>query len=360
LLLAIHNEGDMTPRTPLILALTVGAFALTSCAPDENPTEPTAGGDELSAAPSFALAANSWTARARMPTGRGRLALAVANSGGKPILYAIGGDEGKFSTDTVEAYNVATNTWSLKAPLPAPLTSTNGVGHIAGKLYVAGGLIRDLDDKERPDVYVNSLYAYDILTNTWSRKADMPRPMARGISGVINDKLYVLTGGCGQNQCTDYVTRRLYVYDPVTNTWDGSAPWCPDAHLDGAGGVINGKFYVAGGTDRNSSRTRLLHVYDPATRRWTTKAPMPAATSLIGAAVLGNKLYVIGGYVGFSSVTNTVVAYDPVSDRWTTKASMPTARAGLAAIRATLDGQSRIYAIGGLGAFGHRHEAYTP
>jgi hypothetical protein len=61
-----------------------------------------------------------------------------------------------------------------------------------------------------------------------------------------------------------------------------------------------------------------------------------------------------------SALTATVVAYDPVSNRWTTKASMPTARAGLAAVRATLDGQSRIFAVGGLGAFGHRNEAYTP
>jgi N-acetylneuraminic acid mutarotase len=352
----------MTPRTPMILALTVSAFALISCERDENPTQPTAS-DELSAAPSFALAANSWTTRARMPTGRGSLALAVANSGGKPILYAIGGDEGRFSTDTVEAYNVATNTWTLKAPLPAPLTSTNGVGHIAGKLYVSGGLIRNHED-ESGDVYVYSLYAYDILTNTWTRRADMPRPIAKGITGVINNKLYVLTGECGQNpfgqnQCSDFFTRRLYVYDPVTNTWDTSLPWCPDAHVNGAGGVINGKFYVAGGLGRDHSWSRQLHEFDPATRKWTTKAPMPTARSGIAAAVLGNKLYVIGGAEP-GGVVNTVQAYDPVKNIWITKASMPTARAQLAAVRATLDGQSRIFAVGGAGAFGHRHEAYTP
>jgi N-acetylneuraminic acid mutarotase len=354
----------MTPRTSLILALTVGALALVSCAPDENPTQPTTGDESPAAAPSFALAANSWTTRARMPTGRGSLALAVANSGGKPILYAIGGDEGRYSTDTVEAYNVATNTWTMKAPLPAPLTSTNGVGLIAGKLYVSGGVIRN-HDNESGDAYVYSLYAYDIVTNTWTRKADMPRPIARGISGVINNKLYVLTGFCGQNgfgqnQCADFVTRRLYVYDPVTNTWDTSLPWCPDAHVNGAGGVINGKFYVVGGTGSDHNGSRKLHVFDPATRRWTIKAPMPVARFGIGAAVLGNRLYVIGGGTNSGAIVNTVQAYNPMNDTWITKASMPTARAQLGAVRATLDGQSRIFAVGGSGAYGHRNEAYTP
>ena len=102
-----------------------------------------------------------------------------------------------------------------------------------------------------------------------------------------------------------------------------------------------------------------LHVFDPATRR-TIRAPMPVARFGIGAAVLGNRLYVIGGGTNSGTIVNTVQAYDPVNNTWITKASMPTARAQLGGVRATLDGQSRIFAVGGSGAYGHRNEAYTP
>ena len=39
----------------------------------------------------------------------------------------------------VTAYNVATNTWTDRRPLPVPLAWSNGAGVINGKIYVSGG-----------------------------------------------------------------------------------------------------------------------------------------------------------------------------------------------------------------------------
>ena len=61
-----------------------------------------------------------------------------------------------------------------------------------------------------------------------------------------------------------------------------------------AGGVVNGKFYVAGGRMADTS-TNALEVYDPQTNSWSTRAPMPTARSGIAAAVVNNELWVFGG-----------------------------------------------------------------
>jgi N-acetylneuraminic acid mutarotase len=341
----------MTPHTPLLLALTVGVFALTSC--NEAITEPDTAGALQADVPALAVASNSWTRKASVPTPRYFITLGLANNSlGQPVLYAFGGIDSEFRSSKVEAYNAATNTWTTKRQMPERLFETNGVGLIGGKLYLPGGKTDSGDGTE----FSPSLWVYDPSSDTWSLKADLPRLVAGGITGVINGKLYVLTGEC--INCAHRITRRLYRYDPMTNTWDTSLPWCPQAHMMGAGGVINGKFYVAGGVGNEGQGTNQLHVYDPATNKWTAKASMPTAQSGMAGAVLHGKLFILGGF----EAARTVLAYDPVRNTWATKAPMPTGRRFLAAARYTLNGNSQILAVGGLGteASPAANEAYTP
>src|SRR5690242_15221774 len=56
----------------------------------------------------------SWTTKASMPTSRYGLSVGVVNG----ILYAIGGDTINGPSNTVEAYDPATDTWSAKASMP--------------------------------------------------------------------------------------------------------------------------------------------------------------------------------------------------------------------------------------------------
>lgn len=122
----------------------------------------------------------------------------------------------------------------------------------------------------------------------------MPKATAAGVTGVIGGKLYVLPGVCSGDYwpnpqyCAQLAIRKLYRYDPASNTWAQMA-WCPHFHAGGASGVINGKFYVAGG-----SGAAWLDVYDPATNSWKTlAAPVPTVGSKAAGAALNNKLFVI-------------------------------------------------------------------
>src|SRR5580704_13235748 len=135
---------------------------------------------------------NTWRTRAAMPTPRNHTAAGVVN--GK--IYVIGGRIGAAfiaaSSDlaNVEAYDPATDTWS--GPLSKMPTARSGldVGVYKGRIYVAGG--------ENQDFFQHTAYhafeAYDPATNTWS----ILTPMAIGphgvAGGVVGNRFYAISG----------------------------------------------------------------------------------------------------------------------------------------------------------------------
>jgi N-acetylneuraminic acid mutarotase len=352
-------------RAPFLsLALTLSLLTLAACSEDTNPTQPGTVGERSPEAPSFALARNTWTKRARLPEGgpRGGLAAGVVNnSAGQPILYVLGGHFDEFQVGQVRAYNYAKNTWTTKATF-VERSYTNGVGRIGGKLYFSGGYLGGRDGF-CCDATQRTLYTYDPVADRLIRKADMPRQTAAGVTGVINGRLYVLSGTCADDEppvfdCDVESNRRLlYRYDPATNTWTTLGP-APHSHAGGTGGVISGKFYVAGG---GTVANKWLDVYDPVTNSWRTLADLPEARTAVAGTILQNKLYVIGG-IGPSG-NRAVFAYDPVTNTWKPRASLNIGRTSLAAASLiTPFGNPKILAAGGFDASEGpgANELYTP
>ena len=112
------------------------------------------------------------------------------------------------------------------------------------------------------------------------------------------------------------------MYDPATNAWTG-LPGSASAHAGAATGVINGKFYVAGGVNGSGAITNVVEVYDPAANTWTTVAPMKVAMQGAASVALNGELYVLGGNNG-ADVT-TVQVYDPYKNKWRTLPALPSA-----------------------------------
>src|SRR5919109_666763 len=174
--------------------LSLGVLALVACGEGSTPTEPGMAGDRFPAAPSFALASNTWTAKAPQPGTAlfGSSAGMAPNSAGESIVYTFGGTDGVGGTGfPVHAYKVATNTWTTKASRVG-VFSSNGVGKIGNKLYFSGGY----NAVETPSSFNNLVWAYDYSNDRMIRKADLPIFGAEGVTGVINGKLYVLPGAC--------------------------------------------------------------------------------------------------------------------------------------------------------------------
>ena len=208
-------------------------------------------------------------------------------------------------------YKIGTNTWSGKSlDQGVYVYNSNGIGRIGNTLYISGG-----ESYAGGSWHIDgSFWAYKPATNTLTRKASPPKLTANGVTGVIDGNLYVLPGRCSTDYlspayCVSEPIRTLFRYSPTTDRWTWKRP-APHFHAYGAGGVINGKFYVTGGVDRALDR------YDPATDTWTTLAPLPTAGAARGAALQG-KLFV----VVLTATGRRAYAYDPATNTWTAKAA---------------------------------------
>lgn len=261
-----------------------------------------------------------WRFGASLLVPRQELATAVLN--GK--IYVIAGyDEDGRSTNTVQVYNPATDSWALAQPLPVS-NNHNSAAVAAGKLYAFGGVS-------------NTTYVYDPINNSWSSVATTNFGHAETAAvGVINDKIY-MAGGFSANTA-------LEVFDPATNTWTALAPMSVARNHCG-GGVINGKFYVVGGRGSPQAPT-ALEVYDPQTNNWTTLSSMPTGRSGLAVGVVNGELYVIGGEL--PNIHGEVEVYNPASNSWRRVQDMAIGAHG---IWASVIG-NKIYIPGGSGEQG--------
>ena len=352
----------MLRLSPLSLVLGLGALA--ACAEDQTPTQPGSDTNVQPSAPAVAaLTSNSWTIKAAppgFPFMNGTSAGVMPDANGNPVVYLLGGgdNDGGWSAPVL-IYRIATNSWSSPGSEPrVDVFNSNGVGRIGNLLYISGG-----ENFAGGGFGIQGLFfAYDPAKNTLTQKATPPKLTAEGVTGVIGGKLYVLPAVCDGDffpratSCEFEDFRRLFRYNPATNLWATKKP-APHFHPLGAGGVISGKFYAAGGTGTNT-----LDRYDPATDTWNTLAPLPVGGEARGAVMQG-KLYVV--VTNFNQTLGKFVfdafAFDPATNAWTRKAAPRYTHSEIVAI--TWNGKPHLLAVGGIAAFGgspSRVELYTP
>ena len=168
--------------------------------------------------------------KADMPTGRAGLSASVVNGN----IYVFGGTpDYKNCVSTVEEYNPLTDKWTKKADMLSAraFLSTSLVN---GKIYAIGGLLT-LDPGTASTPAVEE---YDPVTDTWTKKADMPTPRGALCTCVLDGKIYAIGG--------EWQGKNVEVYDPVTDTWT-EKPDAPTVKYDYAATVVNGRIYTFGG-----------------------------------------------------------------------------------------------------------------
>ena len=356
----------MRRQSSLPLVLGLGLLALAACGESDSPTQPTTESTPVSQ-PLAALTSNTWTLKAPYPAvvGAKRLSAGVVNNAsGQPIVYTFGAvDDEDCCAIPIARYNVATDAWSIPSREPGVFVyETNGVGQIGGKLYYTGGWDKSGSERE----LTAATMVYNPASNTLTRKADMPKATADGISAVIDNLLYVLPGICsiefvGGVFCDSPFYRRLLRYNPASDHWV-SKRLAPHFHRNGAGGAIAGKFYVAGGLDTLGAPVRALDVYDPPTDTWKTLAPLPTGGKIQGAVIQGKLLVIISSFAN-GQVTNHAYLYNPATNRWNAKAAPKWNHDAVVLVR--LNDKPYLLAIGGTHTSGgvevvNDSELYTP
>jgi len=276
----------------------------------------------------------------------------IASDAGAPEVFVIGGADGDGFTDVVSVYAPAEDTWRRAADLPLALHHANAAA-VGGRIVVAGFLTGSGFDSD------GRVFVYDPVDDSWTSRAPMPAGTERGGSGtaVVDGAVYVFGGIRGGSVATS--SR----YDLDTDTWE-ALPDLPNAVDHLIAGTIDGVIYIVGGrTDGLANHTVDLFAYDPLAQSYEARASMPTSRAGAAGAVLDGQLYVFGGegngFIG-SGVFAQAERYDPVVDAWETLVDMRTPRHGMGA--ATVDGA--IYVPGGAPTAGFdavaTHERFVP
>ena len=272
----------------------------------------------------------TWRTLAPLPTPRTEVAAAAIGD----TIYVVGGFEQPalsnvndlVITRKVEAYESASDRWTIEAPLPVGLHHA-GMAAAGERLYVVGGFKQSPGPAHTPlSVWnpVASLYIYDGRTDRWSEGP--PMPTARGALAVAvhGGFLYAIGGADGGGN-----SAAVERYDPATNAWTPRTP-LPTARDHLAAATVGDKIYAIGGRLNGDYARNLavVEVYEPHSDRWTRVADLPKPRSGITAGVLNGVIYVAGGESPGGTFADND-AYDPAKKQWRTMAPMPTARHGL-------------------------------
>ena len=256
--------------------------------------------------------------------------------GGK--LYLFGGFNGTTSSTQVEEYDVATQTWTTKAPMPFTTAPPRRAWWATRSTCAASDRCR------------TRVHEYDPASDTWSPRTSMPHPTGAAAAGAVGNKVYVIGGSSGGT-----ATDRVLEYDVLFDTWTVKAAVLPTARFYPSSGVVGGKIVVVGGRDANLGYSLEVDLYDPVADAFTSGSPAPTMSQGSTAVNLSGELVVLCPDVDSTRVD----AYDPVSDSW--RALPPTPNGHFRGAAGVLDG--RIHLVSGYWtpiAYNKLHDVYEP
>jgi N-acetylneuraminic acid mutarotase len=231
--------------------------------------------------------------------------------------YVLTGTTEKILYNDMFAYDANNSNWTKKEALPGIPRNGAVAFSINGKGYVGTGYNRSQDDA------LKDFWEYDPAAKTWTQKDDLPGdPRHNAVAFVINGKAYVCGGydGKGFNDCWQFDPTA-----PAGSQWKEKASF-PHKTQAGVSFVLNDKGYIVTGSN-NAEIQKELYQFDPVQNLWTTKRSLYNSSnesyddqynSIVRqnavAFVLGKNAYIATGENG-AYVTSTW-GYDPDTDIW--------------------------------------------
>jgi hypothetical protein len=238
---------------------------------------------------------NTWSSIASLPSARQRPG--VVSDG--TFIWIIGGfDSAGSPQNQVWRYDPATDTYNTAYASYTTSAWSPAVAYLNGKIYKMGGCADGTCAASIATVEV-----YDIASNTWSTAAPLPAAIGWGMAIGFNNRVYFAGGTVPADSA------KTYAYDPGTNTWDDSAiADMPATNWGAVSGVVNGKWSIAGGVYSASISTAFIQ-WDPVSNTWSVNDPMLVARYRSGGGTIGNALHVVAGSITAFTGTNNNQRY---------------------------------------------------
>jgi N-acetylneuraminic acid mutarotase len=303
----------------------------------------------LMGGPALADDALTWQRASDMLTSRTALGVATPGNG---YVYAVGGYhcEGNPTPGcylkSAEYYSLSQNTWTAVADLPQG-RYFHGAAGVNGKIYVAGGRCYDGANP----ILCSGMVIYDPATNTWSSGPALQYPRFGPAVVGVGDEVWII-GGVEYTSFPsgNSYSNRVEIFDTKTNTLRLGTN-LPEGRDTLAAASLNGKVYVAGGT--NTSRSPWNEAYDFYVCNdgaWEKLANLPTRRWSHAAVGYAGRIYLFGGEEitssdpdGSTTKSKTVIAYDPSTNAWSSVGDMLNYRIYHAAVVE----QGRIFIVGG-------------
>ena len=190
-------------------------------------------------------------------TGAGHNAARIAEGYGDQLL-AIGGLNGSDAVNTVEMYNMYTDSWDVASDMP---TSRYGVAvaKLHGQVYCMGGCTSG--------VFLDICECYDTEQDTWQTVSSMSRPRKYLGAAQSNNRIFAIGGTDGYAK-----QKSVESYDPNRNEWVSCSPMeMPRMYVGTA--TIGGLIYAVGGHD-GVKRLKSVECYDVINNCWLPVSPM--------------------------------------------------------------------------------------
>lgn len=269
----------------------------------------------------------------------------ASGAGGSVGGASMGGaGNGGVSAGSAGTGGVGGNTFTWKQVSPCPVARFEASGVVVeDELWVMGGFLSSaLDVTKRIDIY-------DPVTDTWRLGPELPG--AETHPGVVSlGRDFMLVGGFEGNVLDRLSTAGVWRWNSASASWS-AGPDLPSPRAAVFAALIGNDLHAAGGLAIDGNTDFGEHVVWNVTgaKAWTAAAPLANPRNHGGGAASGGKFFAISGRHGWDEVSGddpAVDAFDPATDTWTARARMPEPRSEIGSATVTL-ADGRLVTIGG-------------
>lgn len=200
------------------------------------------------------------------------------------------------------------------APLLPGKRGGGGLALIGRQLHYIGGLEPDRDT-DSADHWVMDLDELERGIGQWRvGPAPMPKPRNQFSTIVYDNQIYLIGGQFHHDSC-QLDQPDVDIYDPDTDSWS-KGPDLPKGHSHSEGGtfVHDGRIYMVGGHTTPKGGHKAIDpdilALTPGESAWELVGKLPVPLSSPAARIINGKFYVIGGSLDGGSVQGRVWVTD--------------------------------------------------